>query len=293
MMENVFLPKLARVVKNESMTATERFLQAELLDESFAEGFDHNPGQFLEISIMGVGEAPITICSIRNQKGLIELCVRSAGRITSAINRLDVGSLLGIRGPYGNGFPMKKMEGSNLLLVAGGLGVAPLRSVLQYSLKNRAKYKHITFFYGIRTYDTMLFRDEFNNLLAEGERLGCKFFLSYEDPKDRQCLMLEAEHIEKCMCGVVTKLFERIEMSPKDTYAIICGPPIMYKFVVQELTRRNLPPERIFMSLERRMRCGTGKCGNCIMGDGASIKYVCKDGPVFTYWDALHTRGML
>jgi sulfhydrogenase subunit gamma (sulfur reductase) len=115
----------------------------------------------------------------------------------------------------------------------------------------------------------MLFRDEFNNLLAEGQRLGCKFFLSYEDPKDRQCLMLEAEHIKKCMCGVVTKLFERIEMSPKDTYAIICGPPIMYKFVVQELTRRNLPPERIFMSLERRMRCGTGKCGNCIMGDGA------------------------
>jgi len=293
MMENILLPNLAKIVRTEKMTAIEKFLQAELLDMKFAEKFDYKPGQFIEVSVMGVGEAPISICSVRTKKGLIDLCVRNVGRVTNAIHHLDVGSLVGIRGPYGNGFPMEDMEGSNLLLVAGGLGVAPLRSVLQYALKNRAKYKDISVFYGIRTYDTMLFRDEFYNLLAEGDKLGCKFYLSYEDAKDKQCLSLEAEHSGRCMVGVVTKLFERIEVSPKDTYAIICGPPIMYKFVVRELTQRNIPPEKIYMTLERRMKCGIGKCGHCIVGDGTSIKYVCKDGPVFTYWDALHTKGMI
>jgi len=292
-MENVLLPNLAKIVRTEKMTAIERFLQAELLDEKFAKAFDYKPGQFMEVSVMGVGEAPISICSIPTKEGLIDLCVRNVGRVTNSIHHLDVGSLVGIRGPYGNGFPMEEMERSNLLLVAGGLGVAPLRSVLQYALKDRAKYKGITIFYGIRTYDTMLFRDEFYNLLAEGDKLGCKFYLSYEDAKDKQCLSIEAEHSNRCMCGVVTKLFERIEVSPEDTYAIICGPPIMYKFVVRELTKRNIPPEKIYMTLERRMKCGIGKCGHCIVGDGTSIKYVCKDGPVFTYWDALHTKGMI
>lgn len=292
-MENVLLPNPAKIVKTEKMTAIERFLQAEVLDTKFAEVFDYKPGQFIEVSVMGVGEAPISICSIPTKKSLIDLCVRNVGRVTNALHHLDVGSLVGIRGPYGNGFPMEELEGSNLLLVAGGLGVAPLRSVLQYALENRAKYKDITVFYGIRTYDTMLFRDEFYNLLAEGDKLGCKFYLSYEDSKDKQCLSLEAEHSSRCMTGVVTKLFEKIEVSPKDTYAIICGPPIMYKFVVRELTKRNVPPKKIYMTLERRMKCGIGKCGHCIVGDGTSIRYVCKDGPVFTYWDALHTKGMI
>jgi len=293
MMENVFLPKLAKIVKNEKMTAMEHFLRLQLLDKKTAEEFQYNLGQFIEISIMGVGEAPFSICSMQNQKYLLDLCIRSGGRVTSAILRLGEGSLVGVRGPYGNGFPLKEMEGSNLLLVAGGLGVAHLRSILQYALKNRAKYRDITFFYGIRTYDTMLFRDEFNSLLAGGDESGCKFYLSYEDPKDEQCLLLEAEYSDRCMSGVVSKLFERTEISPKDTYAIICGPSIMYKFVGQELTKRDVPPERILISLERRMRCGIGKCGNCIIGDGSSIRYICKDGPVFTYWDALHTKGMI
>ena len=292
-MENVLLPNLAKIVKNEKMTAIERFLQAEVVDKKFAEIFDYKPGQFIEVSIMGVGEAPISICSIRTKKGSIDLCVRNVGRVTNAIHHLNVGSPVGLRGPYGNGFPMEKMEENNLLLVAGGLGVAPLRSVLQYALKNRAKYKDITVFYGIRTYDAMLFRDEFYNLLAEGDKLGCQFYLSYEDTKDAKCLSLEAEHSDRCMSGVVTKLFEKIKVLSKDTYAIICGPPIVYRFVVQELTKRNLPPEKIYMTLERRMKCGIGKCGHCIMGDGTSIKYACKDGPVFTYWDALRTKGMI
>jgi sulfhydrogenase subunit gamma (sulfur reductase) len=292
-MENVFLPKLAQIVKNEKMTTSERYIQVELLDKEFAKRFDFKPGQFVQASVTGVGEAPITICSARTKIDILDFCIRNVGKVTTAINRLNVGSILGIMGPFGNGFPMKEMEGSNLLLVAGGLGVAPLRSVLQYSLKNRTKYKGVTIFYGIRTYDTMLFRDEFYNMLAEGYRWGCKFYLSYEDPADKQCLLLESEHNDRCMCGVITRLFERVEPSPTDTYALVCGPPIMYKFVTKELMKSDFPPERIYLSLERRMRCGMGKCGHCIIGDGESIKYVCKDGPVFTYLDAMQTKGMI
>jgi sulfhydrogenase subunit gamma (sulfur reductase) len=292
-MENVFLPKTAKVIRNERMTATESSIQVELLDKKYAEGFDYKPGQFVEVSVMGVGEAPVTICSIGKRRDRLDFCIRSAGRVTSAINRLEKGALVGVRGPYGNGFPMEKMEGQNLLLVAGGLGVAPLRPVLQYALENRGKYKDLTFFYGIRTYDSMLFRDEFTSLLGDGERQGCKFYLSHEDPNDKQCLSLDAEHTDRCMCGVVTKLFEEIEISPKDTYTIVCGPPIMYKFVMRELMKRKVPPDKIYISLERRMKCGLGKCGNCIIGDGTSIKYVCREGPVFTYLDAQLTKGLL
>jgi sulfhydrogenase subunit gamma (sulfur reductase) len=292
-MENLLIPKMARIIKSERMTAIERFIQVEFVDKKFAEVFDYKPGQFLEVSVMGVGESPISICSIPTEKGIVDLCIRNVGRVTNAIHHLDIGSLVGIRGPHGNGFPMTKMEGSNILLVAGGLGVAPLRSVLQYILKNRSKYRDLTVFYGTRTYDTMLFRDEFYNLLAEDKKVPCNFYLSFEDPKDKQCLSLEAEYSERCVCGVATKLFEKAEIFYEDTSAIICGPPIMYRFVVQELIKRKVRPEQIYITLERRMKCGIGKCGHCIMGNGTSIKYVCKDGPVFTYWDALNTKGMI
>jgi len=293
MMENIFLPKIAKIVRNERMTAIERSIQVELLDKEYAEGFVYRPGQFVEISVMGVGEAPVTICAMGSRRDRLDFCIRSAGRVTSAINRLEEGSLVGVRGPYGNGFPMGEMEGENLLLVAGGLGIAPIRSVFQYALGNRGRYKDMTLFYGIRSYDTMLFRDEFTSLLGNDKKQACKFFLSHEDPNDKQCLSLDAEHTDRCMCGVVTKLFEEVEISSKDTYALVCGPPVMYKFVMRELAKRGVPPEKIYISLERRMSCGLGKCGNCIIGDGTSIKYVCREGPVFTYLDAQLTKGML
>ncbi len=292
-MNNVFLPNKAKIVKTEKMTNIEKLLQVEILDKEAAEKFDYKPGQFVEVSVMGVGEAPISICSTRMKKGLIDLCVRNVGRVSNAIHRLDEGSLIGIRGPYGNGFPMQIMEGSNLLLVAGGLGVAPLRSVLHYAINEKAKYKDISVFYGIRGYDTMLFREEFSNLLKGGCESGCKMYLSYEDADDKECISLEAEHSDRCMRGVVTKLFGKAEILLENTYAIICGPPIMYKYVVQELTKKNMPPEKIYMTLERRVKCGLGKCGHCIITDGASTKFVCKDGPVFTYRDALQTKGMI
>jgi len=291
--ENVLAPTPAKIIRTEKMTDIERLIHLEFLDKEFAEKFVYKPGQFVEVSVMGVGEAPISICAVRKKPELLELCVRNVGRVTNAIHNRKVGDLLWIRGPYGNGFPMEKMEGSNLLLVGGGLGIAPLRGVLQYALENREKYKEITVFYGIRCYSLMLFRDEFLHLFREGDKQGVNFYLSYEDKEDKQCYELECERSERCTQGVVTKLFQKTEVSPENTYAVICGPPIMYKFVVQELMKRNFDPRQIYMTLERRMKCGIGKCGHCIIGEGNSIKYVCKDGPVFTYWDALNTKGMI
>jgi len=291
--DNVLAPNPAKILKSENMTDIEKHIELELLDKEFAKGFVYKPGQFVEVGVMGVGESPISICAARKKEDILELCVRKVGRVTNAIHRLKVGDTLWVRGPYGNGFPMEKMEGSDLLLVAGGLGIAPLRGVLQHALINRDKYGTITVMYGIRCYTSMLWRDEFLQLFYEGDKNNVEFYLSYEDSSDKQCYELQCERSDRCMQGVVTKLFELKEVTPQNTYAVICGPPIMYKFVVQELMKRNFDPKKIYMTLERRMKCGVGKCGHCIIGSGKNIKYVCKDGPVFTYWDALNTKGMI
>lgn len=292
--DNVLAPSPVKIIKAEEMTRTEKLIQVEFLEKDLAERFVHKPGQFLEVSVMGVGEAPISICCARNPENLLELCVRRVGRVTNAIHRLKVGDLLWIRGPYGNGFPMEKMEGSNLLLVAGGLGIAPLRSVLQHALLNREKYGEISILYGVRSYRTTLFSFEWLPLFFEGDKQNVRFFLSFEDQKDKEGYELMLEREDRARPGVVTELFKLVgEVSPEKTYAIICGPPIMYKFVVRELDKRNFDPRRVFMTLERRMKCGIGKCGHCIVGSGNSIKYVCKDGPVFSYWEVLNTKGMI
>jgi len=291
--DNVLAPTPAKIIKTESMTDIEKHIQLEFIDKDFAKGFVYKPGQFVKVSVMGVGEAPISICAARKREDVLELCVRNVGRVTNAIHRRKVGDLLWIRGPYGNGFPMEKMKGSNLLMVAGGLGIAPLRGVLQHALINREEYGEITVLYGIRCYTSMLFRDEFLKLFYEGDKENVEFYLSYEDSSDQACYELECERNDRCVSGVVTKLFQLKEVTPNNTYAVICGPPIMYKFVVKELLQRNFDPKKIYMTLERRMKCGVGKCGHCIIGSGKSIKYVCKDGPVFTYWDALNTKGMI
>lgn len=292
-MENTLIPHQAEIVKIEQLSVIENLYQFRFLDSQVAENFDYKPGQFVEISIPGVGEAPISICSTRTRKGFLELCVRKVGRVTSALHNLKTGARVGIRGPYGNGFPMEKMEESNLLLIAGGLGVVPLRGVLQYATANREKYGNIRVFYGIRSYATMLFRDEFCRLLKEKKDAPCEFFLSYEAADDKECLALEAEHSDRCAKGVTTKLFEKTNVFAENTYAVICGPPVMYRAVIKELVKRGFAPEQIYMTLERRMKCGVGKCGHCIMGNAPSIRYVCKDGPVFTYWDAIQTKDMI
>ncbi len=275
--DNIYQPSLARIVRILPQIKDHRLFQLRFEDSEMRQSFTYRPGQFVELSLIGTGEAPISISSSPTRPGVIELCVRKIGRVTEALFRLPLNSLVGVRGPYGNGFPVAEMEKNNLLIIAGGLGMAPLRSLLWYALDNRSKFKEIILMLGARISEEMLFKYELLSLL---------------DRTDMKCLLTvdkDEEGIWPAQVGVVTKLFDAVEVDPEITYAAVCGPPIMYKFVLRKLLERNLPKDRILMSLERRMKCGVGKCGHCSIG----YKYTCIDGPIFTYWDAINLPEMI
>ena len=269
---NPYQPEMARIVRIYRMVPDNFLFQLRFLDETKAESWDYRPGQFVELSVIGTGEAPISISSSPTRKGILELCVRRVGRLTNALYRLPTNALVGIRGPYGNGFPVEEMEGNDLLIIAGGLGVAPLRSLLRYALDNREKFDNITLMYGARTPADMLFREE---LLSLADIEGISTLL---------CVERDPAGTWKHHIGLLTSLFKHARIDPNRTYAAVVGPPVVYKFVLAELMKLNFHKDRILMSLERRMKCGVGKCGHC----GVGYKYTCIHGPVFTYWDAIN-----
>ena len=245
--------------------AEHRLFQLRLDNGSTWEEFGHRPGQFIEVSIFGKGEAPISISSPPTRPDHLEICVRRTGTLTNALFELGKGSRLNIRGPYGRGFPVEALKGKKLLLVAGGLGLAPLRSLLLYVLDRRKEFDDLILMYGTNNPDNVLFKYE---LLSFFDRNDIRYFYSV----DR-----DQEGIWKQYVGVVTGLFDQTALSADDTYAVLCGPPIMYRFVVERLLKLGFPKEHIYMSLERMMKCGVGKCGHCAIGG----KYCCTDGPVF------------
>jgi NAD(P)H-flavin reductase/formate hydrogenlyase subunit 6/NADH:ubiquinone oxidoreductase subunit I len=260
-----YVPRLATVTKKQPMTAMETLFEIKLDDNS---ELGHNPGQFVEVSIFGVGEAPISISSPPTKKGSFELCVRKLGNVTTAMHTLKEGDKVGIRGPFGHGFDPEQLKGKDLLFVAGGLGLAPLRSLFNYVLDNRKDYGKVTLLYGCKEPRELLFSDE---LVALSRRDDVEF-----KPTVDRCPESE---VWSANVGVITTLIPQIQFKPENVYAIICGPPIMYKFVIADLKKRNVPDDHIIMSLERRMKCGVGKCGHCQINQ----IYVCKDGPVFNY----------
>ncbi len=290
---NPLEPVKARITEILEMTDIEKLVKIRFQNQEDQDKFIYMPGQFIKLGVMGVGEAPISICTAQTDEPGLELCIRNAGRVTNAVHSLKAGDMVWVRGPYGNGFPMEDFTGKNLLLVAGGLGVAPIRGVLQYALQHRERFGKVTLLYGIRCFDLMLYREEMLDYFRNGDKIGVKAYLSYEDKDDQECLRLERERDDRSTHGMVTDLFGMLEKPGSNTIAVLGGPPIMYKFVVRSLEALNFTPERIYMTLERRMRCGVGQCGHCIVGTGKSIKYVCKDGPVFTQWDAINTKGMI
>jgi len=280
--QNPYMPEMARIVRRVPMVKDNHLFLVRFNDPKIGEAFDYLPGQFMELSVIGVGESPISISSTPTRKGLLEFCVRRMGRNTNALYRLKDNDLIGIRGPYGNGFPVYDMEGSNLLLIAGGLGMAPLRSLLNYALDNRQNYEKIILMYGTKYPEDVLFRDELESLQAR-EDVDC--LLTVE-----QAYNLPDAKPWHGRIGMVTDLFGDVgELDVDNTYAVACGPPIFYRFVIEELLERGFSKDRILMSLERRMECGIGKCGHC----GIGYKYTCIDGPVFTYWDAINLPEMI
>ncbi len=275
---NPFIPEPARIVRTYHLTEDVKFFQVRIVDMKKALSFQYGAGQFAMISALGAGEAPFSISSTPSRPGLLEFCIRNVGSVTNAIFRLKENGLVGIRGPYGNGFPVEKMKDKDILIVVGGLGAAPLRSVLLYCLDNRDQFKRIIVLHGAKRPSEMIFREEFLSL-KKREDLECYLAVDADDT---------GKWTEKV--GVVTTLFPQVkEIDPANTYALVCGPPVMYKFVLRELVKLNIPKDQILMTLERRMKCGVGKCGHCAI----DYIYTCLDGPVFTYWDVLHMRELI
>ena len=273
-------PLPARLVASEALAPDHRLFHFRFVDQELNRDWSHRPGQFVMLSVLGTGEAPISISSSPTRGGVIELCVRKAGRVTGALYRLKENAIVGLRGPYGNGFPIDQMKGHDVVVIAGGLGMAPLRSLLWHMLDNREDFGHLALLYGTRAPEDMLFKQEVTGLV---ERTDIDTYLTVDKVPEGQ----EWSHD----VGVVTKLFPHVKsrIDPDNAYAAVCGPPVMYKFVLRELLDMGFGKDRILMSLERRMKCGIGKCSHC----GVGYKYTCIHGPIFTYWDAMNLPEMI
>lgn len=268
----IYKPENARLANITDLIPEHKLFRIVLEDEQLLKSWDHNPGQFVMLSVLGVGEAPISISSSPTEKGYFELCVRNVGRVTDALHKLPVNSLIGVRGPYGHGFPVNLFKGKDLLMIVGGLGMAPLRSLVRFVMDKRRDFNNVTLAYGMRTPDDMLYASEIRNL-AQRKDINC--LLAAQDPNG---------HDWPYKVGMVTDLFDDFDIDVDTTYAVVCGPPVMYRFVLRGLLDINFSKDKIFMSLERKMKCGVGKCNHCTIG----YKYTCIHGPIFTYWDAIN-----
>jgi len=275
--DNPYQPHMARIVRIDRMVTDNHLFALRFLDDRIADSFHHLPGQFVMLSVPGAGEMPISISSSPTRPGVLELCVRRVGRVTSALHRMQANDTVGVRGPYGNGYPVQEMKHNDLLLAAGGLGMAPLRSLLWYALDRRDEFQNITLMYGAKRPEDILFRSELQTLV---------------DRTDLKCLLTvdaDPAGVWPNYVGLLPTMFNHAQIDPQRTYAAVCGPPVVYKFILRKLLELGFPKNRILMSLERRMKCGVGKCGHCSIG----YKYTCLHGPIFTYWDALNLPEMI
>jgi NAD(P)H-flavin reductase len=262
--KDIYLPQLATVNKTRLMNGTELYLRLSM-DEGRLE---YQPGQFVEVSVAGIGEAPITITSSPTLKDGFELVVRRVGNVTNTIHRLKAGAKLGIRGPYGRGYPAEETKGQDIVFICGGIGLVPQRSFIDYVLDNRKDYGDLTVLLGTRCYAQRFFHSE---LAAWTKRTDMTFLETVDEADD--CWHGDV--------GVVTTLIPRIESKLASAKVFVCGPPVMYKFVLLALAEAKVPKENIYLNLERKMKCGVGKCGHCQINNF----YVCVDGPVFRYSD--------
>ncbi|MBI5700847.1 FAD/NAD(P)-binding protein [Candidatus Saganbacteria bacterium] len=255
--------KKGRVVSVRQMTDMEKLFEIALPGNR---SLDHEPGQFVEMSLFGVGEAPISVSSSPTKRGSFEMCVRKVGKFTNALHNLKAGDEIGVRGPFGKGFPVKLLEGNDLLFVAGGLGIVPLRSLINFVIDNRRDFGKVNILLGCKTPDDMLFGDEVENWQ---KRIDVSF----------NCTVDRSDPDWKGNVGLITSLIPGVTLAPNRTFAVVVGPPIMYKFVIGELLTKKIPSRQILVSLERHMKCGLGKCGHCQIQN----YYCCQDGPVFSY----------
>ena len=264
-LEDLYHPVMAEIKEVKRLSAMETYYRIELPG---GEDLGHVPGQFVELSIFGVGEAPFSVSSSPTLKGSFELGVRRAGMLTDVLLRQQAGTKVGIRGPFGNGIDIEKFKGKDVLIVAGGIGLVPMRSMINYVIDNRDQFGKLIICYGSKSDQDLLFTDE----LAGWEK----------DPSiDYQVTVDQGSDSWQGNTGVITTLIPGLDLDLPNTVCCICGPPVMYRFVLLSLKSKGLSEENIYMSLERRMKCGVGKCGHCQINHS----YVCQDGPVYHYPD--------
>lgn len=275
-MRNLYVPYPAVIKTINEETYDTKTFSLVFQDGKRQQEFRYKPGQFIELSLLGYGESPISIASSPSQIGYIELCVRRVGRVTEALHRLSDNDIVGIRGPFGNGFPVEQMRNKNLVFIGGGLGLAPLRSLIRTVFANRRDFGKVTILYGARTPSDLLFRDE---LAVWGDTDNAEVLVTVDVGSSEW----------QGNVGVVTTLFSKAAISAQNAVAIICGPTVMFRFVIQELFKIGFAEEAIMLTLERFMKCGIGKCGHCNIGP----KYVCLDGPVFSYKELKGLPGAL
>jgi sulfhydrogenase subunit gamma (sulfur reductase) len=260
---DLYYPMMSEIVQIEQLTATEKRFAIALPGK---QSLNHKPGQFVEVSIFGFGEAPISISSSPTKSPIFDLTVRRTGKLTDRMHALEIGSTIGIRGPFGNGFEVEKFKSKDMLFIAGGIGLAPLKSLIYYTIDKRQDFGRIIIAYGTKHPSEILFPEEID---IWKNRDDIEFHMTVDRADDKWTGNI----------GVITTLIPPLELDVENTIASIVGPPIMYKFVLMSLKSKRIPEVNIYLSLERRMKCGVGKCGHCQINNS----YVCQDGPVYHY----------
>lgn len=252
----------------------ENLYQIQIADPEARKRFGFRPGQFIMLEVPGIGEAPFSISSLRS--GNVELCIRNCGNLTGFLAKVRRGTFVGLRGPFGTSFPMEEMHNQNIILIAGGLGLAPLRAPITYVQENRSRFHEADIIYGTKACDQLLFTFEYDLWRKDGMNLHT--IIEKADPR------------WKGPVGMITQILEELIArrggTLMETYAIVCGPPVMFKFVCAMLTKAGIPMQKMFVSLERRMHCGMGKCCRCNIGS----TYTCLKGPVFDYWTVMNLK---
>jgi sulfhydrogenase subunit gamma (sulfur reductase) len=263
---NPMEPDLATITGIRDLATGIKLFQVKLNDREASAAFGYAPGQFAEVSAFGVGESPFGITSTRERGETIEFAVNRIGTVTEALHRMDVGDVVGLRGPLGNSFPMEAFKGKDVVILGGGIGGAPLRPVIQTIIDHRADYGKLTVFWAARSPDLLVFTDEYDDWRVQPDtELHLTVDRATPDWPHRE--------------GLITTLVEAVGPSSNNAVSITCGPPIMIKFAMLTLQKLGFTSSQNWVTLEAKMKCGIGKCGRCNMGG----VFVCTDGPVFCF----------
>ena len=273
--KHLYKPFSCEISEIKDLTNSEKLFRLNRVDGL---PFSHKPGQFMQVSIPGCGEAPISVSSSPTRGDYLDLAVRKVGTLTSVMHQLSAGSTIGLRGPFGNPFDTESMKGHDLLLISGGCGLAPMRALIQFVEDRRKAFGKATIFYGAKSPEDVMYKSDLEDW-KKGDAFACQ--VTVDNVSGGTCWDGQT--------GLITNLVEAAEIDASKTIAVIVGPPVMYKHVIVKLIDKGVSDEQIIVSLERYMKCGAGKCGHCTI----EHLYCCIDGPVFRYDKIKELKGAI